>query len=106
MSQALREVPPCGTVVLSMAGRDAGRYFIVVGQADADHVLLCDGLTHKLDHPKKKKYKHLRGKPGDTGDIRDRLSKGNGLLDADIRRALQALGYMLIGKALEGLKEG
>lgn len=93
MSQALREMPPCGMVVQSMAGRDAGRYFIVVGQANADHVLLCDGMTHKLGRPKKKKLKHLRGKPGDTGDIRDRLSKGNGLLDADIRRALQTLGY-------------
>ncbi len=88
-------VPPIGSVVTSKAGRDAGRTFLVVGRADDDHALVCDGDLHKLARPKKKKWKHLKQRPGDTGDIREQLSKGNGLLDADIRRALQALGYTL-----------
>lgn len=86
-------VPPIGSVVTSKAGRDAGKTFLVVGRADDDHALLCDGDLHKLARPKKKKWKHLKIRPGDTGEIREQLSKGNGLLDADIRRALQALGY-------------
>lgn len=30
-----------GSVVLSRAGRDNGRYFVVVGQADDEHVLIA-----------------------------------------------------------------
>jgi ribosomal protein L14E/L6E/L27E len=97
----LDQLPEVGTVVLSKAGRDAGRYFVVVGKADENHVLLCDGDLHKLAHPKKKKLKHLETKPVVIPTIRDQLNKGNGLYDAEIRRNMEALGYTLKDKALE-----
>ena len=52
-----------GRVVLSTQGRDEGRYFIVLEVIDENFVLMADGLTRKIDHPKKKKIKHLRPKP-------------------------------------------
>ena len=52
-----------GRVVLSTQGRDEGRYFIVLKVIDENFVLMADGLTRKVDHPKKKKVKHLRMKP-------------------------------------------
>lgn len=51
-----------GQVVMSTQGRDAGRLFIVVGFAEENHVLICDGALRKIDKPKKKKVKHLNPK--------------------------------------------
>ena len=41
-----------GRVVLSTQGRDEGRYFIVLEVIDENFVLMADGLTRKIDHPK------------------------------------------------------
>ena len=49
-----------GTIVLSKAGRDSGRLFIVVGRVDENFVLIADGKLRKVDTPKKKKLKHLK----------------------------------------------
>lgn len=48
------------SVVLSMAGRDSGRLFAVVGFADANHALIADGRLRRLEKPKKKKLRHLK----------------------------------------------
>jgi large subunit ribosomal protein L14e len=95
------QAPEVGTVVLSKAGRDAGRYFVVVGKVDDNHVLLSDGDLHKLGHPKKKKLKHLETKPVVIPTVREQLTRGNSLYDAEIRRNMEALGYTLKDKALE-----
>lgn len=47
-----------GVVVKAVAGRDSGRYFIVVDYED-NFVWISDGKTRKLESPKKKKIKHL-----------------------------------------------
>ena len=52
-----------GRVVQSTQGRDAGRYFVVLQVVDDRHVLMADGQSRKIDHPKKKKMMHLRPKP-------------------------------------------
>lgn len=44
-----------GRAVLSRQGRDAGRCFVVLQVLDEQFVLMADGLTRKLDHPKKRK---------------------------------------------------
>ena len=49
-----------GRVVLSTQGRDEGRYFVVLEVIDENFVLMADGLTRKIAHPKKKKVKHLK----------------------------------------------
>ena len=61
MMDRLTMIP--GRVVLSTQGRDEGRYFVVLKVIDEQFVLMADGLTRKVDHPKKKKVKHLRPKP-------------------------------------------
>ncbi len=48
-----------GTVVISKAGRDKGRYFIVTDVIDGDFVSISDGKLRKIENPKKKKIKHL-----------------------------------------------
>ena len=49
-----------GLVVCSKAGRDSGRYFIVLEILSPEYVLIADGQKHRLAHPKKKKVKHLK----------------------------------------------
>ena len=48
-----------GQLVRSRAGRDKGRYFLVVKIIDDQFVLICDGELRRLEKPKKKKIKHL-----------------------------------------------
>lgn len=49
-----------GSYVLSKAGRDKGRYFIVLSIIDENYVMICDGRHRRLENPKKKKVKHLK----------------------------------------------
>ncbi|MEE0808614.1 MAG: KOW domain-containing RNA-binding protein [Acutalibacteraceae bacterium] len=48
-----------GKVVYSAAGRDKGRFLVVVG-ANGDLPLVCDGKERPLERPKLKNPKHLR----------------------------------------------
>ena len=51
-----------GRVVLSRQGRDEGRYCVILEVVDEQFVMMADGLTRKLAHPKKKKLKHFSQK--------------------------------------------
>lgn len=48
-----------GSVVISSAGHDQGRFMLVVG-ADGGFVYVADGKERKLGSPKKKNIKHVR----------------------------------------------
>ena len=80
-----------GRVVLSTQGRDEGRYFIVLEVIDANFVLMADGLTRKVDHPKKKKIKHLRPKPI-VVNVDGSTLPNKHLQDSDLRRYLRENG--------------
>jgi large subunit ribosomal protein L14e len=88
------DAPELGTVVLSKAGRDKGRYFVVVGIVDEQYVLLCDGDIRKLQSPKRKKVKHIAVKPVTLPSVKEKLERGSGIFDAEIRHGLEALGYL------------
>lgn len=49
-----------GDLVISAAGHDKDKYFIVTGVSDTVYVWIADGKSRKLDKPKKKKVKHLK----------------------------------------------
>ena len=80
-----------GRVVLSTQGRDEGRYFIVLEVIDENFVLMADGLTRKIDHPKKKKIKHLRPKPI-LVNVDGSALPNKHLQDSDLRRYLNENG--------------
>ena len=82
-----------GRVVLSKEGRDRGRYFIVLEVPDEAHVIMADGLSHKLQHPKKKNVKHVRPKPVKL-DLTQPFPSGH-LLDSDLRTFLENHGFGL-----------
>ena len=75
-----------GTVVMSLAGRDKGSIYVVLGREE-NFLLLCDGKNKLLSKPKKKNLRHLKN----TGLYID-LSVYNPLYDAHIRKELKSLG--------------
>ena len=76
-----------GDLVVSLAGRDKGRPF-VVQSAEEGFVYLVDGDLRKLDRPKKKKRMHVKPYPK-KGVCR--MDSFEGLCDADIRKHIAAL---------------
>ena len=80
-----------GRVVQSRQGRDAGRYFVVLHVVDEKFVMMADGLTRKISHPKKKKILHLHPKPILVESVAEKLP-AHQLLDSDLRKALAACG--------------
>jgi len=74
-----------GSVVISKAGRDRGRPFLVVGELDDDFVTVANGDLRKLDHQKKKRRKHLKPTGRVVTELRDRLSQGKPIEDHELR---------------------
>lgn len=76
-------------IVLSLAGHDQGKLFCVIG-AEEDFVLLADGKGRKLDAPKKKRRKHVRGVGTSAHPAIARLQRGVPITDRALRQALAA----------------
>jgi len=85
----MKEITPaCGVVAVSKAGRDAGKYFIILEVQDDQHVLIADGELRKVNKPKRKKLKHLWIRPYVAESIRNCLKEQKLLMDSDLRKAL------------------
>jgi len=84
-----------GSIVQTRAGRDKGRYFVVVNIIDDDR---------KLANPKRKKRKHL----DITGEVheglRTKIMQGTRIFDSEVRSCLKNMGYM--PHVQRGSKEG
>ena len=72
-----------GQVVRSLAGHDAGGYFMVVA-CEADRVSLADGKRRPLQKPKQKNLRHIRK----TNRV---LELGSIDTNQKLRRALAAI---------------
>ena len=77
-----------GCVVLSTAGRDMGRYFIVLDR-DENYALIVDGKLRRIDSPKRKKIKHLMyaGKVS-AEKLQTKIEADVPLEDAEVRKAM------------------
>ena len=47
-----------GSIVRALAGRDKGGFFVVLG-TDGSYACIADGKRRRIQHPKRKKLKHL-----------------------------------------------
>ena len=74
-----------GSVVISKAGRDRGRLFLVVGEVDDDFVMVANGALRKMDRQKKKRRKHLKPTGRVEEELRRRLSEGKPVEDHELR---------------------
>ena len=74
-----------GSIVISKAGRDQGRRFLVVGEVDDDFVMVADGGLRKMDRQKKKRRKHLKPTGRTVPAVRERLGEGRPIEDHELR---------------------
>lgn len=78
-----------GSVVLSIAGRDKGRYFTVVEVISENYVKIADGELRPQDHAKLKKVKHLKANGDVLSKIAEKIKTQKQVFDAEIRSALR-----------------
>jgi ribosomal protein L14E/L6E/L27E len=78
-----------GRLVLSTAGRDKGKIFMILDIIDEQYVYIVDGDLRTKDRPKKKKIKHLKLYPQVLSGIAGKLKDGAKVFDAEIRCAIR-----------------
>lgn len=74
-------------IVKSKAGRDKGRVFIVTEIVDESYVHVVDGDLRRVDHPKRKKIKHLQVEDTILRELVEAVKTGS-LQDAQVRKTL------------------
>ena len=74
-----------GSIVISTAGRDEGRSYVVIQELDDDFVMVANGALRKMDRQKKKRRKHLKPTGRVVEALRDRLSQGKPVEDHELR---------------------
>lgn len=80
-----------GQIIISKAGRDAGRLFIVIDKVDEQFILLVDGDLRKVDRPKKKKIKHVAKTNRISGFIQKKLKQNEKITNAMVRKEIEEL---------------
>ncbi len=81
-----------GHVVLSKAGRDKGKKFMVLSVDKTDsYVYMADGNLRRVENPKKKKLRHLDL----TGEVLEKLAvkmeEGKALQNSEIYKGIKML---------------
>ena len=78
-------------IVLSEAGRDKGMLFFVIDTGGV-YVSLANGKERKLEHPKRKKLKHVRLVLRPDSSVAAKLRSGDKVLNSELRRELAIAG--------------
>lgn len=78
-------------IVLSTAGHDMGMLFFVI-DTDGVYVSLANGKERKLEHPKRKKVKHVRIVLRPDSSVAAKIRSGDQLLNSELRRELAKIG--------------
>lgn len=82
-----------GELATSKAGHDKDRLYMIVGE-EGECVYLCDGRLRGVEHPKKKKKKHIQIIHSSAQDtliqiIKQNLSGKRDEIDRQIRKTLE-----------------
>jgi large subunit ribosomal protein L14e len=85
-----------GQIVVSRAGRDFGKRFVVVRVIDSLFVEVSDGDLRRVEKPKKKKIKHLDMTADKVDSLEEKLKSGTRITNAEIRKALAGLDIQKI----------
>jgi len=79
-----------GRLVISKAGRDSDKLFLITGIVDVSYVIIVDGDLRKIEAPKRKKLKHLLLTEKYSAEIKEMLIKGDKVSNAQIRKYIQS----------------
>lgn len=77
-------------IILSTAGRDQGKLFYVIGTEGA-YVLIANGKERKVEHPKRKRLKHVRRVTRTNSRVAEKIANGDKVLNSELRRDLAAI---------------
>lgn len=77
-----------GGLVISMAGRDKGELFVIIG-TEEEYVILADGKHRIMAKPKRKKKKHVQYMKYQCSDLKARRDTSGIITDDMIRRELK-----------------
>ncbi len=81
-----------GHMVVSKAGRDKGKKFIVLSVCDEDgYVNIADGNLRKVDNPKRKKLKHLEPTGIEIEKLALKLKEGRPLQNSEVQKAIRMI---------------
>ena len=85
----MKEKFSVGNVVISVAGRDKGRTYLVVS-VNENKVLVVDGRARKVNNPKRKNVKHLKMVSVATNKLAIRIQNGESVGNERVYRAIKA----------------
>ena len=88
-------------VVISTAGRDAGKLFYVI-DADDTYLTLVNGKDRSLEKPKRKKRKHASKVLRSETRVAEKIRNGDKVLNSELRRDLAYFGRELQSNATGG----
>ena len=74
-------------IVRSDAGRDKGKLFTVLA-VEGEYLLLADGKSRKVEHPKRKKRRHVLFVSAEETRLADKLKRGEKITNSELRRTL------------------
>jgi len=80
-----------GQLAKSIAGRDKGRYMVIIDIIDENYVYVVDGDLRRVENPKKKKIKHLQMLNKRADLIAEKLAKKRKINNEYIKEALNEL---------------
>ena len=80
-----------GQLAKSIAGRDKGRFMVIIDIIDENYVYVVDGDLRRVENPKKKKIKHLQMLNKRADLIAEKLAKKRKINNEDIKEALNEL---------------
>lgn len=79
-----------GSVVFSKAGRDQGKFYIVMEIVDDNYVKIADGDLRRVDAPKLKKIKHLVNQGDVIEKLAEKFDESKKVFDAEVKSALRS----------------
>ncbi len=82
--------PQIGLLVHSLAGRDTGEHYLVVGTMEPNIVLVANGLNRPLHSPKKKNLRHLQVHKSSSAELAEKI-RNRLACDDEIARAIREM---------------
>lgn len=76
-------------IVRSDAGRDKGKLFVVLS-VEGEFLLLADGKTRKVEHPKRKKRRHVLFVSAEKTRLSEKIIGNEKFTNSELRRTLAA----------------
>jgi len=77
-------------IVKSIAGRDSGKLFFVL-ETDGEYLMLVDGSSRRVEHPKRKKRKHVEAFGSSETRVALKIRSGERITNSELRRTLAGM---------------